>query len=50
MVHLTAGNSDEIEINFDFVGKVLPKVCWGLSHTNLSVAIKYEIMGHKICN
>jgi len=50
MVHLTAENSHEIEISFDFVGRVLPKICWGLSHTNLSFGIEYVIMEHKICD
>lgn len=50
MVNLTAENSDEIEINFDFFRRVLPKICWGLSHTNLLVGIEYEIMEHKICD
>jgi hypothetical protein len=50
MVHLTAENSEEIQINFDFVGRVLPKICWGISHTNLPVGIEYEIMEHKICD
>ena len=55
-VHLTAENTDEIEINFDFVGSGLSKIFLGLSHTHthththLSVAIEYEIPEHKICD
>ena len=33
-VHLTAENTDEIEINFDFVGSGLSKIFLGLSHTH----------------